>query len=399
MADLEGEIFVALDPIFGRSYGMADRLDHGEATIITPVEELAQGVLYQAELKDVVPPGARMLRVRGWFSDSGGIQEELGVWTYDAALQGTGSGAAGLQSWQVCEPVLPIAPLVANGADAFNDYNRRVRWGGAAGAIIGGAPPDFFKCVIEWELVSGLRCGCFADTADGDDPPNVPALLAREIKRLETQGTGMARVGIVNASTPLDIQRVCGAYPRGDNNYFVLAGDVGNSEWQIPAPDPAGNTAAKFRNHPSVFLRAQPAIRGFHHPARYPYNVAPITLPPPDISGVQLRTVDRAPTHSRWLLRVDSELLDVVIAHPAGSNYRRPRDIWNNVIAPAIGVSGGIAQPLPLYGYEVIGGARAFHQLGTLRATQYIQGGTFWEPLDGASSDMTTLIPQTGPPS
>jgi hypothetical protein len=395
----EGAIFVALDPIYGRSYGMADRLDHGEATIVTPVEELVAGVLYQAELRDVVPPGARMLRVRGWFSDSGGIQEELGVWTYGASEQGTGSGAVALQTWEVCEPVLPLAPLVSNGADAFNDYNGRVRWGGAAGALIGGAVPDLFHATVEWEMVSGVRCGCFADTADGDVPPNIPALLDREIKRLETQGTGMARVGIVSATQPLDIQRVCGAYPRGDNNYFVLAGDVGNSDWQIPAPDPAGNTVDKFRNHPSVFLRAQPSIRGFHHPARYPYDVGVITAPPPSISGVQLRTVDRAPTHSRWLLRIDSELLDVIIAHPAGSNYRRPRDIWNNVIAPLLGTAGGIPGTLPLYDAEINGAVRTFNQVGTLRGTHYIQGATFWEPLDGDTAPITTLIPQTGAPT
>jgi hypothetical protein len=396
MAD--GEIFVALDPIFGRSFGLADRLTHGQATIIAPVEELVQGSLYQAEMNPVVPPGARMMRIRGWFSDSGGVMAALGTWSYNASEQGTGSGAVALQSWSVSDGGVG-GPLVSNGADAFNDYNRRVRWGGAAGALVGASPPDYFHCVIEWELVSGLRLGCFANTADGDIPPDVPALLAREAARLAEPGAGQVQIGVQANNAALKINGACGAYPRGDNNYYVLAGDVGNSDWQIPAPDPAGNTSAKFRNHPSVFIRAQSAIRGLHHPARYPYDVAPITSAPPDISGVQLRTVDRAPTHSRWLLRVDSELLDVVIAHPAGSDIRRPRDIWNQVIVPTIGQAGGQSRPLALYDSKVEGAARTFHQLGTLHATPYIQGGTFWEPLDADSSEITTLIPQTGPPT
>src|SRR5690606_32135365 len=49
---------------------------------------------------------------------------------------------------------------------------------------------------------------------------------------------------------------------------------------------------------------------------------------------------------SRWLFVIDGTPVTGVIHHPSGSDYRRPRAIWNNVIVPGIRnsqVGGGLA--------------------------------------------------------
>lgn len=389
--------FVALDPIYGRSYGLADREEHGTATGRFRVGTLASGVSYVIFFNGMVPPGCRILRAKGYFQDSGGVMTTLGQWEADASKQGTGTNLDGTQVWKVNSIVLAPAPsgVVLNGDANFGDWDRYAIVSGAAGAALGGGgDPDWFDGTVEWEHISGVRLGCFALGVEGDAPPNVPALLAREELRLAAPGSGMARIGLVSATAPLDVWRVAQAYPRGDNNYFVLAADIGAAAWQLPISFPE-NTPEKFRNHPSTFVRANMAIRGLHHPARFPYDVGSIDVNCGDNvqgePGIRIYVCNRAPTHSRWQFRVDSELLDVIIAHPSGSDFRRPRDIWNEVIASTIGTAGGLGAPMPIYAASVAAGVRTFYQTGRLRGLHYLQGATFWEGLDAVDDDQNPM--------
>lgn len=394
-------IFVALDPIYGRSYGLADREEHGTFSGRFPVTEVSAGV-YTVALRGAVPPGARILRVNGFWADSGGVMTALGKWSFDTSRQGTGTRITTEQVWKVSAIAAGAPPsgLLTNANACILNWDRGLLVAGGAGtamALVG--DPLYFDATIEWEHISGTRLGCFALGVDGDAPPNIPALLAQEEKRLVV-GSGMARVGVISATAPLDIQNAAQAYPRGDNNYHVLAADIGAAAWQLPTTFPP-NTPAKFRNHPGCFIRANSAIRGLHHPARFPWDVGSIDVNAADSSqgepGVRIWVCNRAPTHSRWQFRIDSELLDVIVKHPEGSDFRRPRDVWNNVIAPTIGPAGGLGTPLAIYAASVTGTARTFYQTGRLRGLHYLQGATFWEGLDELESDqspMYTRAPQ-----
>lgn len=388
--------FVALDPIYGRSYGLADREEHGESTGRFGVNVLAANT-YVVRLGGVVPPGCRIVRADGFFADSAGVMVAAGKWSADSSRQGTGTRVTTEQAWKtgcIAAGAVPSG-MTANTSAIFNNWDRSLRLDGPAGAMVGLiGDPDWFNGTIEWEHISGVRLGCFALGVDGDAPPNVPSLLAQEELRLKTPGSGMARIGMVSAIAPLDVWRAAQAYPRGDNNYFVLAADIGAAAWQLPISFPE-NTPEKFRNHPSTFVRANMAIRGLHHPARFPYHVGSIDVNNADgvqgENGVRIWVCNRAPTHSRWQFRVDSELLDVIIAHPSGSDFRRPRDIWNEVIAPTIGTAGGLGAPLPIYAASVAAGVRTFYQTGRLRGLHYLQGATFWEGLDAVEDDQNPM--------
>jgi hypothetical protein len=386
-------IFVAVDPIYGRSYGLADREEHGQATKTFPMKKVTTDE-WECDFSRIVPPGARILRVSGHFSDSGGVIVSLGEFIGGAVHQGTGVSADGVNPpWSPA--ALPVVgTLKTNTVPLFVDWERIARFEGLAGALVEVGAPDFIHASVEWEHISGVRLGCFALGVDGDAPPDVPALLAREELRLATPGSGMARIGVVSANAPLDVWRAAQAYPRGDNNYFVLAADLGAGAWQLPISFPE-NTPAKFRNHPSVFVRANMAIRGLHHPARFPYDVGSIDVNCADGAvgepGIRIYVCNRAPTHSRWQFRIDSELLDVIIKHPNGSDFRRPRDIWNKVIAPTIGTAGGLGAPLPIYASSVAGTVRTFYQTGRLRGLDYLQGATFWEGLDAVENDQDPM--------
>jgi hypothetical protein len=96
---------------------------------------------------------------------------------------------------------------------------------------------------------------------------------------------------------------------------------------------------------------------------------------------------------------VDSEQHDVIVEHPAGSNLRRPRDIWNTVFAGALQTRQGVGAPLPIFteAASVALGIRQFFQLGELRHLKYLQAAIFVEPFDGSSGPITTDFPQRTP--
>lgn len=163
------------------------------------------------------------------------------------------------------------------------------------------------------------------------------------LERLERQiAQGGAEVNLGPAGGADVIVRQC-AFAAMDRRglAWIAPGDVGVSPGQIP-PNYASNTAAVFRYHPAAFwtpgkggeLRS---IGRVHTNARSIDDAqgAPIIL---EISA----RIDA----SRWLFVIDGTPVTGVIHHPSGSDYRRPRDIWNNVIVPGIRnsqVGGGLA--------------------------------------------------------
>lgn len=116
---------------------------------------------------------------------------------------------------------------------------------------------------------------------------------------------------------------------------WVDNGDVGVS---IPA-SVGSNTANAFRNHPGVFVR--PAGSGYLRAVgrrwrdRYAINTTGIGSQP-----IGIFTTTETVSRSKWLMVVDGVAFVCYVSHPAATDYRRPRDIWNNVIAPLIATTG-----------------------------------------------------------
>lgn len=106
---------------------------------------------------------------------------------------------------------------------------------------------------------------------------------------------------------------------------------------QIPTAVGNNNPAA-YRAHPSVFYpsgRAQ-YIRALTRGTVDEEHVSKAAAGMP----IGVKTIDSQLTGSDWLIMVDGQNQLVRLSHPEGSDYRRPRDIWNNVWVPILRGSG-----------------------------------------------------------
>jgi len=158
-----------------------------------------------------------------------------------------------------------------------------------------------------------------------------------------------------------------------DRLVWLRPGDVGNNVWQIPA-GAINNSPQHYAFFPSVFVRRIDYQRDLY--AAGPVEAAAITT----LAGaLPLVQVNRAPTHSRWIFIIDGVPRDVILAHPVGSDLRKPIEIWNTVIAPSL----SNATQLATHSAEVTGALRTFPQTGILSSSSYLDAAIFLEPLDG----------------
>lgn len=95
------------------------------------------------------------------------------------------------------------------------------------------------------------------------------------------------------------------------------------------------NTADAFRNHPAVFIRRPQYIAEITRRYLQTQTIVQASL---GSQPVGIYTANSSPvvTQSKWLVQVDGGTDIVQLLHPATSNYRRPREIWNNVIVPLV---------------------------------------------------------------
>lgn len=166
--------------------------------------------------------------------------------------------------------------------------------------------------------------------------PNLAPVALKRLKTIQNQGGGL----VVLAETinqKISVPSCCAALPFGPP--IIVAADVGNGFGQIPALA-ANWSAANFKPHPRVFIRPSNNTGwAIQH-----LGPSPIGNPTPLTSDVAVYPLlaSRAPTHSAWRIGLDGCVKDVIIAHPANSDFRRPRDIWKNVWAPAIATDKAI---------------------------------------------------------
>lgn len=154
------------------------------------------------------------------------------------------------------------------------------------------------------------------------------------------QGTARYALGVNSSGATVYANDCQFAAIDPSGRLFIEPTDIGNSNEQIPS-DVANNSALHYRFHPSVFLRRTAYVR---HLRRCLTDLNSI-----DTVGewqpLRLTQVNDAPTASKWLISVDGVVQIVELTHPVGSDYRRPRDIWNNVWVPILQSASGYASP------------------------------------------------------
>lgn len=275
------------------------------------------------------------------------------------------------------------SPLVATPAITF---------GGAALVAAFASASATFDVTLEvrpWgveERISNARAVGFADSAKGDVLPSVAGLLARLESWFNATGSGKAILGTTSAGAKLVANGAALALPAPCAQLWIPPSDIGNQNEQIPATV-AANTVQHYMMHPGAFYRVTPNTRAWRreatHPALIDTAVDPPTQFPVTLIGgaLLILTIVRAPTHSRWFVIVDGAAMIVTIAHPVGSDFRRPRDVWNNVWFPAMAANNAYTNELPTWEQEADG---SFTRVGSLNRLGFLE---FARPLEFLDSD------------
>lgn len=219
----------------------------------------------------------------------------------------------------------------------FPPATPEVVFGGAALALFGGGGPVSARGDVTLAYDEDghpyLGRSHFIDFAElpPDSLTNSFNVVARMRGKLRDAGAEYD-VG-AGGSNPQRILRDCGFAGMGpDGIIWMRPGDIGNAPDEIPA-ELDENDADNFRYFPNAFFRRTPYINTIGNAFTDPLA---ITDPGLGSQPFTLREVDFTPNVSTWLFIIDGQPQCVRIAHPAGSDLRRPDEIWNAVIVPAI---------------------------------------------------------------
>ena len=194
-----------------------------------------------------------------------------------------------------------------------------------------------------------------------DNPPDTaPSGSTRLAQLLEQFSAATTRTQVgANAAGTAIIAEACGfAGCAPEGAVMVTPSDLGTGPDQIP-PDIASNTAAAFRAHPSVFY---PAGKTSYVRALTRGGFDPTSIVNDSVAGgpLQITSIIAAPTFSDWLVVVEGQTQIVRLAHPAGSDIRRPRDIWNQIWVPIIKGSSNVQSATDFASISGNGGALSF---------------------------------------
>lgn len=303
-------------------------------------------------------------------------------------------------------PVIDLAPALVPGGPPVP--LTAIRINGAALTNLGIGPHTASIVVRSREFNAAFQISHERGVTFHDSPidiENIPAVLAQLELTFGSIGAGPAILG-TDASVPETRKTVpeCSlAFPHPCNLVWLGAADIGNAPEQIPA-DLASNSALHYRYHPSSFFREPQYVRVIQSEPTAPWRTvrdnqleldvsAPVTTPQGALTILQ---VIRRPTHSRWILTIDSVELDVILAHPAGSDLRRPEAIYKSVIVPAVWANNATGSPLATWRRDFVNAGGPFLQVGVQNKMQFLEHALFVEPLDGSPVSIAEFFYQQG---
>jgi hypothetical protein len=285
------------------------------------------------------------------------IEEATIYWTNGGVVVAQWRALSGNDRWSFIAAA--TAGLIANGGIAFNELSRNtitVNNGAAATAVnIAGQTA---RIVVTWRrgvnggvLPGGANIpqnvtslvGMFADDAQNDSPVtgSLLGLFAREERRLAGQAgvTQIQRSGV----GPLLLPKCTMAYADPWGRTLLTSADLGTGPGQIPI-DRQQWQSSQFLNNPQCFVRLGDHIRSIGT-ARRRDAADIIALQSAAVATMALFTVERPPLFSTWWVIIDGVSQEITFQHPAGSDLRRPADIWLQVIVPFMTGKAGIGGP------------------------------------------------------
>lgn len=252
------------------------------------------------------------------------------------------------------------------------------------------AAPDAFDGVVEFRRLFAanttgqLLVGEFAAETELD--PNGFGLDART--RVELQHARMAGVGVtLNGGTV--VHQCNRTYVDPWSRLWLGPGDVGLGARQLP-PSLDLITAESLRRFPSIFIRRADSIRGVRAPAAATDNGVNTGQSAPAIYQV-----NRPPLFSRWRLWLDGRLADVILAHPAGSDFRTPVAAWNGVFAADALQRQDYRNPLPIYRRVEPANPNEppiFAVQGHITRMPFLEAAEFVEFFDDERTPIATLV-------
>ena len=199
-------------------------------------------------------------------------------------------------------------------------------------------------------------CGYITETYMGmqhfadfqDQPPDTAvsgATRLSQILDLFEVSSARFQIGVDANADPVFVEQCGFAAMEPSGVVYVRPEDIGPNALQIPAAV-TDNTAAAFRAHPSVFYPSGKSqyVRAVTRQRTDPIAIATGSQENP----IEIISVTSAPLTSNWLVTIDGAPMIVNVMHPAGSDFRRPKDIWAGVILPLIN-TGGANQSASIY--------------------------------------------------
>lgn len=215
----------------------------------------------------------------------------------------------------------------------------------------------------------------YASDTTGDTAQEQPAALSAALDYARQAGGGVV---IDRAGTKVTLVDCGAAFATAAGNFYVDPSDIGIGTGQIP-PDNATLTAAALAGHPHVFVRNPNRVRLLTS-QQGDGDLKALTTAPPQ-NPAQVYSVDPAPDGSRWVVGLDGAIFLLDLEHPAGSNLRRPQDVWNSLLVSLI----ELPQPVKMQRRLGTLAPFTFGQRGEISQLNYLDYARYVEPiyLDG----------------
>lgn len=240
----------------------------------------------------------------------------------------------------------PLAPCIVrnsgNVPDGRTSPRSVVSFSGNAAVVLGallagngGGIPGLGEFHLEWGYGPSNPYQNLSHFVDfGAIPPNGTSDSRPALQRLLNLINGASSVTNLGnlASGPLLLNDCGAAFIAPEGAVYIEPGDYGTTEADSIPTDRTQNSANPFRFHPSVFLRRTSYYSGISvcYEDQLPFNAATATQP------FRIVTVDNQIGDSNWLVILDGAPLIVTLQHPEEGDFRRPRDIWQNVWVPIL---------------------------------------------------------------
>lgn len=325
----------------GESGGIAPPDAVGEC-LAGPYVMNANGLAYTLRLP--IPLDATITEARLYLINGGNVVATyIGVrdasqWSFVAAATAGTLANAGVVFSQTSGNQITVGGAAATASNVAGNSIRIVaHW---RRGVNGGIAPGGSNLP---QAVTSL-VGMFADDALNDNPSTgtLLGMFAREERRLASQAgvCNIIRAGIGVVQLP----KCAMGYTDPWGRVVLTTADLGAGPGQVPL-ERTSWSAEQFQNQPQAFVRLADHVRGIGTARLRSTTIDAVPLQSATIATMALYTVARAPLYSTWWCIIDGVGQEITFQHPAGSDFRRPADIWTNVIVPRITAMAAVGGP------------------------------------------------------